>query len=123
MFGQVLVEGRARGVLGRQPWGAGLGIGGQKRYQTRALYPGGELYLSAEPGPELRILGVSCTDDLNRDSCARGVDSGMDRSHRARAETADDPVGADLGRVTRTGWQNPTARTSSAHRYFVLLRR
>jgi hypothetical protein len=87
VLGQVLAEGGTRSVRGRQPGCRGLGVGGQQGYEAGALHTGGELHLAAEPGPELRVLGLRGVDHLDGDPQPLGGEAGVDGTHAAGAES------------------------------------
>lgn len=111
--GQMLVQGGARGIGRGQPRGIGLRVGREERCEARALDAGGELYFAAEPGPELRVLCLRGVDHFDGDPQSVGGESGMDGAHAPRAQTADDPVRADAGRVTGAGGLDQPARSGT----------
>ncbi|MBB4984703.1 hypothetical protein GGE06_005649 [Streptomyces sp. SFB5A] len=120
---EVLVEGETWSVGGGQPWGVRVRIGREEGYETRSLDAGGELDLAAETGAELRVIGLSGMDDLDRDPEACGVQAGVNGAHAARAEAPDDAVRADPLGVTGAAGLYPPAGASIAHEASVSLLR
>lgn len=112
----MLGQGEAGGVGGGKPRRVGVGIRREQRQQERALHPCGEAHLTAEPGAELRIVGLNGMDHLYGDSFPAVPHCGVHGSHTARAESAHNAIGADTEGITRARRLDPPTGTSSAHR-------
>lgn len=123
MGGEMLIESEPGSVGGGPPGALGIRVCCEEGHEAWPLHSGGQLDLSAKAGPELRVLGVRGVNHLHRDTEAGWIETGVNGAHAARAETANDPVGADLLRVTRAGRLYPRLYASDAHSVFVPLLR
>lgn len=101
----VLVQGVALDVGGRQPGQRGVGVGVDQRHEVWAGDLAERGGLPAETGPVRGVVGEALVKDLHGEGTpAVGVGRVVDRAHTAGSEVPDRPVGADaFGQVHRHG--------------------